>query len=202
MAEHYRKRPALDQHGLNAVPKVNFAKAKTKLQEQPDATGMSAALDLAAESANLVLETVGKVLSASVEKTGTFIAIQDEELELLWWVFGERSDDLNQPFKDVPVKVQPLVFAKELASATKFLPGPASIKSLLSRAGLKDNQKVTIPDAVNACDAGWLVSLAAQSDISTLVQPIHFAIRRKLETGDEASWVSDSMSGVLLCPSR
>jgi len=78
---------------------------------------------------------------------------------MLWWVFGERSEDFNQLLKEVPAKAQPLVFAKELADATKFLPGPVSTKGLLSRAGLKENKKVTIPEAVNACDTSWLKSL-------------------------------------------
>ena len=58
------------------------------------------------------------------------------------------------------------------------------------RAGLKGNKKLTIPEAVNACDASWLESLAQSDDVSPLLLPIHFAIGRKLETKDDASWVA------------
>jgi hypothetical protein len=108
---------------------------------------------------------------------------------MLWWVFGERSEDLNQLFKDVPAKAQPLVFAKELADVTEFRPGPISTKGLLSRAGLKENKKLTIPEAVNACEASWLKSLVQAENVSPLSLPIHFAIGRKLETNDDASWI-------------
>ncbi len=190
IAEHRRKRPKLDREPLQSMPKVDFADAKAKFQAQPDATGMGAAFDVAAASVNVALNNVGDLLSASLRKNDTFIAIQDEELELLWWVTGERSDDLNKRFDEIPANVGPLVFAKELASATQFLPGPVSIRSLLSRAGLRDNVPVTIPEALNACDAGWLASLSNLNGASALVRPIHFGIGRKLETGDETSWVA------------
>jgi hypothetical protein len=188
IAEGNRTRPDL-QHGLTDLPKVSFAAAKDKLQ-QFDQNGVGAAFDVAAAAVADGLETFSKRVAAAIDSTGRYIAIQDEELEMLWWVFGERSEDLNQPFKDVAAKAQPLVFAKELADSTKFLPGPISAKGLLSRVGLKESKKVTIPEAVNACEASWLKSLGQSVDVSPLSLPIHFAIARKLETNDDASWVA------------
>jgi GTPase-associated system helical domain len=190
IADAYRQRPELHELGLTALAKVTFAKAKTQLQQQFDANGVSTAFDLAAEEAGLTLDSITKQLTAMFNAANKFTAIQDEELNILWWVFGERSEDLNQAFKSVPVKAQPLVFAKELAGLTEFRPGPRSITGLLSRAGLRENKKVTIPESVNACDANWLRSLSIPSDLSPLSQAIHLAIARKLETGDDTSWVS------------
>lgn len=190
LSEQRRQRPKLDRQRLKAVPKVDFAEAKAKFQAQPNATGMDAALDIAADSVNLALDTMGKLLSTSLRENDTFIAIQDEELELLWWIIGEHSDDLNQRFDEVSPNVRPLVFAKELADATEFLPGPLSIRSLLSRVGLRAETMLTIPDAVNACDDAWLARLLSRDNVSALVYPIHFAIERKLETGDDTSWLA------------
>lgn len=189
MSEVSRRRPEINLD-LSSIPSVSFIDAKKKIEEQFDATGVTAALDIEATAINGALETIAKLVSTVGKKNDTFTAIQDEELNLLWWVIGQRSDDLNQTFQQVPSKAQPLVFAKELATLTKFLPGPLSIKSLLSRAGLSDNTSVTIPETINACETPWLSSFAAGSDFSSVVQPIHFAIQRKLETGDQTSWVA------------
>jgi hypothetical protein len=48
---------------------------------------------------------------------------------------------------------------------------------------------LTVPAAVNKCDLGWLASLVNNDNPSPVLMPIHFAIHRKLETRDEASWV-------------
>ena len=69
---------------------------------------------------------------------------------MLWWLTGRRSFDLDCSFDTVPVEARPLVFAKELSDSTEFLPGPASVKGLLSHAGLKDRKKVALSHVINA----------------------------------------------------
>jgi hypothetical protein len=149
-----------------------------------------AALPVAAQSARTALGQVSKATAQAIRAANTFISIQDEELQMLWWLFGERSYDLDCAFSAIPAEAQALVLAKELADKTEFLPGPISAKALLSRAGIKDRKKVTIPDAVNRCDSAWLASLVNDSRASPVSQPIHFAIQRKRETGDQTSWVA------------
>ncbi len=199
IAEVNRKRPNLSQHIPAATPKVDFSAAMAKVQQQPDWSGVAAAFGLAAEAVQATLAPIAQQSAASIERANTFIAIQDEELQMLWWVFGERSTDLDCPFKDVtPTERQPLLFAKELADATEFPPGPSSAKALLARTGLRERERLTIPVAVNACDASWLGSLAIQRDVSPVSAPVHTAIFRKLETGDDTSWVSGwaAVSGI------
>jgi hypothetical protein len=186
IAECKRKRPD-SEHLLSGFPKLSFGPAKEKLQ-QLDANGIGAAFDAAEAAVTQALKEFGNSI-------GKYIAIQDEELEMLWWVVGEHSEYRDQLFKDVGVKAQPLVFAKELADATGFLPGPSSVKGLLARAGLKESKKITIPEAVNACEASWLRSLGEKADTSPLSMPIHFAIGRKLETSDDDSWLAGWSSG-------
>jgi hypothetical protein len=91
-----------------------------------------------------------------------------------------------------------LVFGKELADATEFLPGPTSAVTLLAQTGLKERKRISIPAAVNSCSAAWLTSLAVQSGVSPVSSPVQFAILRKLETGDETAWIAgwESMSGI------
>jgi hypothetical protein len=117
------------------------------------------------------------------------LRVQDEELQMLWWLTGERSSTLDSPFSSVNSGCQPLVFSRELADMTLITPGPVSIKGMLQRAGIKANKKGGIVNAVNACQPNWLQPLVDGRDPSPVSAPIHFAVKRKLETNDETSWV-------------
>lgn len=44
--------------------------------------------------------------------------------------------------------------------------------------------------AVNACDRDLLASFVDEIEPSPIAQPLHFAIKRKLETGDDTAWVA------------
>ena len=141
-----------------------------------------------ANSVNAVIsDMIGKV-NAAIGEVENFIAIQDEELQLLWWLFGGRSETLDRPFAEVPADAQPIVLAAEVAKATQFMPGPASAKPILSRAGLKERKKTAVVVAVNACERDFLGKLVKDVEPSPVTRPLHFAIHRKLEVGDDTSW--------------
>jgi GTPase-associated system helical domain len=140
LAETAIARIAEAQRARPTRPKLTFKKAKEALS-QFDTAGVSNAFDSAAEAIN-----------SAFASSDRFIAIQDEELEMLWWVLNERSEDLGKAFEDLPAKARPLILAKELAQATAFSPGPRSVKGLLWRSGLTDTKKISIADAVNDCE--------------------------------------------------
>jgi len=136
------------------------------------------------------LKTISTNQNLANIATRTIVNQQDEELQMLWWLIGGRSIDVACAFNKVGKKFQPLLFAKELADQTEVLPGPGSIKGLLSRAGLKDAGKLELQDAVNNAKTVWLSSLVEEIEPSPITQPIHFAIKRQLETGAGEAWIA------------
>lgn len=188
ISEKNRERPKLQSAKLE-LPKISFTKAQEKLTTI-DAAGIGAVFDASAEAINLTLTSMVGKFNSSIDATAGFIGIQDEELNMLWWILGEYSDGAKKKFGTIPELERPLIFGAELAEATTYLPGPLSIEGLLLRAGLSGDKVLTIPEAVNACDASWYKSFSDGNSAVPLSQPIHFAIQRKLETGDETSWIS------------
>jgi hypothetical protein len=184
-----RIRPDLAKMAIAAAPKISVEEENAALKQTFDGESVAAALTaLSKQNENAMLSltrSVNDVLAAAHQ----FAEIQDEELQMLWWLFGSRSTKMNRPFSDVPAEALPLILAAELADMTKFVPGPASVKAILSRAGLKERKKCSVPVAVNACDPGLLGALIGGMEPSQITQPLHFAIKRKLETGDETSWI-------------
>jgi hypothetical protein len=172
------------------LPPLNFAEAKAKLEEQPNTNGMAAAFELFATAVTQAFDVLSNELHATSQKNQGFFAAQDEELNLLWWIIGGYSSDLDKFFEDVPLNAQPLTFGKELAGLTTFLPGPPSIKAMLCRARLSTRVAITIPEAVNACSNDWLKALRNQHvQTSPLIEPIHTAIHRKVQGNDNDSWI-------------
>jgi hypothetical protein len=97
---------------------------------------------------------------------------------------------LDCRFDAVKVELQPLIFAKELADATEYLPGPRSVRALLSRAGLKDRKKIAVADVINAAEPVWMKTFMPENDLSPVTTPIHFGLRRQLETGAGETWIA------------
>lgn len=190
LAEDNRNRPDIATYGEAKMSKFDFEKASAKVREQANAEGFAQAFTAAADSIRAVLVSMATRQAAAAKAIDEFIQIQDEELQMLWWLIGERSWDYDCAFDTVPADAQPLVFGSELADATKVLPGPPSVKAMLSRAGVKERKKITIPAAVNAVKTEWLQMKMQGNDPSPVTMPLHYAIKRQLETGEGDAWIA------------
>ncbi|WP_160121361.1 GTPase-associated system all-helical protein GASH [Rhodovarius lipocyclicus] len=200
LADSARTRPSLKMHTQTEAPKLDFAKAIAKAQEAPNGPGFAEALVLAAEATRAALTIMTRRQTSAVNALDAFISVQDEELQMLWWLIGQRSEDLDCAFDAVPDAAQALVFAKELAGHTNESPGPPSIKGILSRAGLKERRKFPLATAINAVDPAWLASVVPEKELSPVSTPIHFGIKRQLETGAGDAWVAGWAAAVGVPP--
>ncbi|WP_435609809.1 GTPase-associated system all-helical protein GASH [Pseudomonas knackmussii] len=195
LGEAARQRPAIQL--AQEPPKLVFDKASAKITEQFDAASVSSAFGLAAESTFQALRTLLQRQVLAINSVDKFLRVQDEELQMLWWLTGQRCKSLDCAFDAVKPEAQPFVFARELSDATEVLPGPASIKAILSRAGLKGRKKISFVAAINGPDEGWLRSFYNSESTSPVLTPIHYAIHQRLEVGGDV-WASvwESATGI------
>jgi hypothetical protein len=117
-----------------------------------------------------------------------------EEVNILWWIFSERSRDLELPLAAVGFPAAALVLPKEAADLTVMLPGPPSIENVLAK-GL-DNcgevpETVRLRDVVNAADRSWREKWIATIDLTQVEDftPIHRAVRISLSTNEATTWI-------------
>ena len=192
ISEQRRKRPALPRLGQVGRFGVD-AETIEKLKPAVTPDNVTAVINVVAGQVVAVARDMTAKTNAAIEAIEYFIAIQDEELQMLWWLFCGRSKTLDRPFADVPADAQPIVLASEVADATQFMPGPNSVKPILSRAGLKERKRTGsgIAAAINACDSEFLRGLVDGVEPGPVVRPLHFAIQRKLEAGDDTSWTAN-----------
>lgn len=185
-----RKRPDLAAYKRLRAWDINFEEAVEKAQEQPDGEEFAEALRLAATAVNKAFDQMSRRHTSLANDLTRILRVQDEELQMLWWLTGRRSFDLDCTFDAVPVEARPLIFAKELSDSTEFLPGPASLKGLLSHAGLKDCTKVALPHVISAAEVTWLRTCMPEYEPSPVSMPIHYGIKRQLETGVGDAWIA------------
>lgn len=136
LSDGRRNRPSLSALKMPEFPKAEFEKAPAKVKAQPDMNTVIEALGMVGEATKLANAGMWKQFMKGIGLAETFIAVQDEELQMLWWLVGERSWDRDCPFTQLPIEERVLVLSKELAEQTAFLPGPRSVQALLSRASI------------------------------------------------------------------
>ena len=61
------------------------------------------------------------------------LATQREETDILWWLTGACSNDMNQPFAHMDAGVSAIIAGKELADHVVQRPGPLSVANILNR---------------------------------------------------------------------
>lgn len=124
----------------------------------------------------------------------------DEETNILWWLAGGSSRDLNKPWSTLKDAV-PLVAGWELADLTDVALGPQDAAALLERVvseskGKSKEQPLHV--YVNAVPEDWAKARAAKLDERPIdLAPLALALSHRIKS-DTATWQSffESNSGL------
>jgi hypothetical protein len=141
-----------------------------------------------------VLQQIGpiqKIANEEIMLLQKVLNIQDEELQMLWWVIGGWSDMWEKTFTNIESNARPLLLAKEAASMTDQIFESPSLKALFSRVHIGIDTKLTIPETVNSCGTEYLKMLAPRNTLCTTIFPLHSAIVRALETNGGSGWITN-----------
>jgi hypothetical protein len=191
LAETARRRPPLEQQKL-INPQIDISAHLNVLQEGNIAT-VRAAIDALASASRQTLTALATRQRAFETAVQGYVKVQDEELDILWWLQGGRCTRFDQTFEEVRPEFRPIVIAVELAALTKVLPGPTALPSLLSRAGVDDVVQLPIPEMVQGLPHEWLGRVLPEDkvgQVSATTTPILEAVRRRQEVDGQDTWVS------------
>lgn len=146
------------------------------------------------EAITKVLNHLTEVANEGMETLADNLKVQQEETNMLRWVFGEHSSDLNKRMSDVPFSGACLVAGKELADLTVLKPGPrtavAILDKMLHTSFPRMKKATTISEAVNALPQKWVelfVSEGAYPEVDDLC-PVRTGVNKFVEVGD--GWTS------------
>lgn len=116
-----------------------------------------------------------------------FVSVQDDELQVLWWLVGSRSELVDLSFEQIPGADRPVVLAVEFADLSRDLPGPAAARAVLAKAGIANGEKEEVAATLSA--ARGQLALANHDEPSVVHHPLHFAIKRMEEVEGDPAWV-------------
>ena len=189
MADTERRRPALEQGRLQ-TPKTEAFEAKLSkaMKEEDWNTALNDLCDLTTSA----LQKMASRQRSFETAAQLYLTVQDEELDILWWLQGGHSLHAGEDFLKVPVEHRPLLMSFELATITKVLPGPPSVEALLTRAGVLDAPKQSIAAAVQVMPAAWLQIVEEWVDVGSVsphITPILFALIRRHEADGSDEWI-------------
>jgi len=191
LAETARRRPPLEQQKL-VNPQLDIAAQLSALQDGNIAT-VRAAIDALASASRQTLTAMATRQRAFETAVQGYVKVQDEELDILWWLQGGRCARFDQTFEEVQLEHRPIAIAVELAALTKVLPGPTALPSLLSRAGVDDAVQLSIPAVVQGFPHEWFGRVLPEDKagkVSATSTPILEAVRRRQEVDGQDTWVS------------
>jgi hypothetical protein len=169
-----------------AAAKLDFA-VSAQAQQSMDAATWKVELERLRDNAATAINTLVTSQNRALNALNRQMTLDQEELQILWWLIGGYSEVGGADFDKIPAKARPLLLGYELGDLTNISPGPASIKAILSRAGVS-SAGLAIQDAVNAADLEWAMGQSESKGISPVTTPVHFALEKRAELGTTDSW--------------
>ena len=179
--------PNLGNEKINAKSVLKPLKAKAaKGTPQVEISDLEPILTAYAKSDNN--------LASNNEDLRTALELQKEEVDVLWWLVGAYSNDLERPYSELEKAITAVVAGKEFAELVLHRPGPIGATGILKRMlanGTGGSQKISLQELVPNLPMEWRerVSESVTED-SIQFCPLLAAISASVESKADDAWVS------------
>ncbi|HUS10776.1 MAG TPA: GTPase-associated system all-helical protein GASH [Pyrinomonadaceae bacterium] len=147
------------------------------------------------EKSMTAMVELSRATEKSVSALRSNLENQQEETNILWWLFGEQSRDREKYVGDIDLPGLCLLVGKELADLTILQPGsrpaPAFMDRMLRTGRANLPASTTIAEAVNSSSREWRRAWMNSGDPTTFgdISPVHFATSKSLETEEASAWI-------------
>jgi hypothetical protein len=206
IAREHRRRKAIVTTLLSSEEESAFK--NTIASDVGDHNQLRASLEKAFQTLLLAVNRAESTLDAAAHG----LRCADEEANILWWVTGDSSRDLDKPWSALK-DAAPLIAAWELADLTDVALGPQDAAALLERAlpeakGTRAKEQA-LHVYVNAVPDEWAKACVAKLDARALdLASLSLALSKRVE-GSATTWqlffesVSGGLkAGTMLTPER
>lgn len=196
IAQEHRRRRAFDAVLLSTEEEATFK--QTIGANYPDLNQLRAAIEKPFQT---LLDAILRAESA-LDTAAHRLRCADEETNILWWLLGGSSKDLDKPWSAL-LAAAPLVAAWELADLTDVALGPQDAAALLERAlpeaiGNKTKEQ-PLHVYVNAVPEEWAKVRVSKLDAQAFdLAPLSLALSKRVEGSSSTTWQSffESVSGL------
>jgi len=152
------------------------------------------------------IDTLDEKLSVEFKKAHAAIKYQREETNILWWLFSEYCNELENPVKNLKQEEACLVIGREIANYPKEIPGPISIEAFLNKMLISckgaNNKKLSIKEAIEGTNRSWREAIYKNFSTDYIdLLPLTFALIRSVETKDD-SWIQPFQDETKIDPNK
>jgi hypothetical protein len=179
---------------LAAAPKFKSIKAELEaVNTQNPLTGSTAkaAFDATIASGDAAMKALVENVERPIVSTRSDIARLAEEVDMLWWCFGDWHDLLDKPRSETDAGLNMVVSGIELGAMVRQLPGPYGAHGILRKlSGIEADSESSLRAAIKSLskeDASKLSKNIPQASLPLF--PIHTAIQFVAQQG--AAWESE-----------
>jgi hypothetical protein len=130
------------------------------------------------------------------EKATRELLLQQEETDILWWLFAEYSNDRKMKMAEVAHPAAAIITGKELGDLTTTLPGPVAAEAFIDKmlqtvAKNRKHKETTVQEAIIATPKDWRAQWIKERNTAPIddLCSIHFAVERSIETDDADEWM-------------
>lgn len=127
-------------------------------------------------------------VKSTLESLANRLEQADEEVDVLWYVFGGTSTDAGASFSKLDPRRAAFFAAREIAAITSRPMRASACNELLRRCGA-EGKKGSFVEAVEEMGAEWIAEYASGEHSPTLF-PIHRALARYAALVEPGSWVA------------
>jgi hypothetical protein len=187
-ARGWRERPADISIEIQAEEPAEEVSEEDEAPEQPPTLE-----SLTEESKEMAEEFDG--LQEQHAAMQRLLALQDEEIEILWWLVTGWSETTGKSFDEIPVDARSIFLSAELSMKCRQPMEMPGIRAILSRAGVNSSSSCTISSAINACGTDSIKRLQQPGKTCATITPIILGMERAIETGCNDDWIA-SWAGV------
>jgi hypothetical protein len=182
------------------APAVSDYAAPVKKAVAPMTT-QTAAGAVPAPELGAALDAIVTGMAASqgaAARTVEVVSSLREQLNVLWWLFGEHAYCVDQDFSATDAAAAPMILAVDLAALTEFIPAPPAARAFLSKAlrlASADGTELSAADAINAIprEVREKIHFPGNERVRTFT-PLTELVRRSLETQNKTEWVNPGAS--------
>lgn len=172
-----------------ASPSMNLSLRKPTLElvdniEHGDLDSYKKAMNGILKELQFLLGSADRNVKEYVEHVDSQTSIQDEELEILWWLFGGKSQILNRPFTEINQFQLIVIAGIEISRKTKIETELPSIKGLLIKLGVDSAEEVSFKSIIESTKE-IADSILTEDRYCPLLTPTLFALSI---TRESSSW--------------
>lgn len=132
-------------------------------------------------------------LIGRIESNEELTSIYREDSQVLWWLMGEHSNELDINLKGIDKTKACLALGKEASNFISNYPGPTAIKGVLNKMiGLCKGkaERLTLDKVIEQLPTEWKASFSSTINEDPLLDllPLNSAIIRSKNTDSAAEW--------------